>query len=165
VVSRHTHNSEGTVRSRKERVYLVIAWQFNPKKVVTEKQLRAGKDPRYLFSVTVLRSNHPGFPTRDFVQRRVFEKLSFLTLAQASHEWRYDLPDGEQFMLDVTMRPLYSQRNICHLDEDTDKPNDLPYTNNPPFSPAILQLKIERVDETDTVYLGPALFFPASGYQ
>jgi hypothetical protein len=139
-----TYDQKNETISRKDIMYLAISWQLNMNMKVPENE-------RCLFSVIVLRTNHPTI-SKSFVLQRLFDKMMELTLAQQIENWCYTLSDGVRFTL---------HSDIKYDASLSFQPNGEDLT----FEPVKVSICIDSLRPEDFVSPGPSLFLPAYGYQ
>ncbi|RKP07050.1 hypothetical protein THASP1DRAFT_31141 [Thamnocephalis sphaerospora] len=180
ILSRANDDNPDYVVGRRDRPYLVISWEVNPGIEPTDQEEEDG-DPRYKFSAVILRADSPGFPTRGYSQKRLFEKLSHIILAKETHEWEYGLPDGVRFKLKLRVKPR--NEHMAEIEKDASflkgfESAATKYANengenrfrlNAHHEPAILDVFIEQIDvyeeaSVNRTYASPTLFVPSSGY-
>jgi hypothetical protein len=183
ILSRTNDQNPAYSCGRRDRPYLVLAWDVNPGRRPSTTPAETSEEPddeRYVYAAVILHSDSPAFPGRAYSQRRLFEKLTKLILDRKSHEWLYKLPDGEQFGLKLRVSPL--RRHIDQLPDDellqgiesaaikyADQFHHDVTADGAYLEPGVLDVLIEQLPpisdaEVDRVFHSSSLYAPASGY-
>ncbi|RKP04665.1 hypothetical protein THASP1DRAFT_33540, partial [Thamnocephalis sphaerospora] len=173
---------------RRDRHYLVLSWDINPNAMQIQEddgegmqeeesamvEMRGG-DPRYRYSVVVLRSDNPRFPDHDYGQRHLFNKLSKLVLAVEAHDWVFNISDAIKLKLTPRIAPLNAHMNNLENDTlmgDTQSVITAYYPDGEfdgDLEPAVIDLVIEEVtmpsrDNLNELFECSVLFAPCTGY-